>query len=162
MCRLRTNFARLGDPLQGLHKGKTGKPGWRPLEMHPFCLRHLSTGKHVTGFSGHYRPPTNPVTRFPLGERWCVSTKRGAFPSPARAVGMFSHRRKPGCKGFIVPPLQWRGRWWHQPPKGESLKWEVQLLLRFIFLLSFLLNWPPLAATPYPASRDFSTGKRLT
>ena len=22
-----------------------------PSEMHPFCLRHLSTGKHVTGFS---------------------------------------------------------------------------------------------------------------
>ena len=22
MCRLRANFARLGDPLQGLHKGK--------------------------------------------------------------------------------------------------------------------------------------------
>ena len=22
------------------------------VEMHPFCLRHLSTGKHVTGFSG--------------------------------------------------------------------------------------------------------------
>ena len=27
-----------------------------PVEMHPFCLRHLSTGKHVTGFSGRFTP----------------------------------------------------------------------------------------------------------
>ena len=35
MCRLRTNFARLGDPVQGLHKGKQANRAYGPLEMHP-------------------------------------------------------------------------------------------------------------------------------
>ena len=47
-------------------RGKTKQPRLRRVEMHPFCRLRL---------------PTNPVTCFPLGERWCVSTKRGAFPS---------------------------------------------------------------------------------
>ena len=35
MCRLRTNFARLGDPLQGLHKGKQANLATLG-EMHPY------------------------------------------------------------------------------------------------------------------------------
>ena len=88
--------------------------GLRPMEMHPFCLRHLSTGKHVTGFSGRFTPlqhgyhrltefsgryssPTNPV-------RWCNSSSfatlcRGQnkplYASPQRHVAQ--------CLASIVP-----------------------------------------------------------
>ena len=47
MCRLRTNFARLGDPLQGLHIGNA------PLLV---LLTTSPKGKHVTGFSGRFAP----------------------------------------------------------------------------------------------------------
>ena len=46
---------------------------------------------------------------------------------------MFSHGRKTGCKGFIVPPLQRRGRWWRQPPKGGVSKMVSTTIAAFHF-----------------------------
>ena len=38
------------------------------MEMYPFCLRHLSTGKHVTGFSGRFTPYKSSSFATPEGE----------------------------------------------------------------------------------------------
>jgi len=51
-------------------------------------------------------------------------------------------------------------RWWRQPPKGEPPECYLAIVTQRACIIQ--LNWPPKAATPYPASRDFSTGKRLT
>ena len=49
MCRLRTNFARLGDPLQGLHKGKQANRAGARWKCTPSAY---GTSPGGGGFSG--------------------------------------------------------------------------------------------------------------
>ena len=81
------------------------------------------------------RPKAERRANFPLRGKWCVSTKRGAFQAPARAVCLFSSGRSPVvwfslrcCHKLTLTPLpsihspttKWEGRWWRQPPKGTA------------------------------------------
>ena len=144
MCRLRTNFARLGDPLQGLHKGKQANLA-SLVGNAPLSVAGATTspkGKHVTGFSGRLAPlriqflchpgegsllsaqllnskstqGIAPLKPPPPGE---VPKAEGVhFLAPkARLYGFFPARQG-GCKGFIVPPLA-EGKVVAKPPKGD-------------------------------------------
>ena len=149
MCRLRTNFARLGDPLQGLHKGKQANlaslVGNAPLSVAgattspgggSLLSAQLLNSKSTQGIAPLKPPPPGEVPKaegvhflapkarlygfFPARAvvkvllshrlrrgRWWRSHQGGtAFPSPARAVCLFSHRRKPGCMVFPATSYQ--------------------------------------------------------
>ena len=101
------------------------------------------------------RPKAERRAKFSLRGKWCVSTKRGAFQAPARAVCLFSSGRSPVvwfslrcCHKLTLTPLpsihspttKWEGRWWRQPPKGG--------LLPTGSIKHSLLNQPALWAEP--------------
>ena len=128
MCRLRTNFARLRDPLQGLHKRKQANRaslvGNAPLSPPTAVLLH---GKACHWIFGSFHSPTNPVPLPPRRGKFALRSaskltstsrhsaaktspsgggaaaggRRGAFPRATGAVGLFSLARQGDYKGFI-------------------------------------------------------------
>ena len=87
ICRLRRQRC--------LWQRKPTQPGWRPLEMHPFCRlrRRLLHGKASHTILSRLRLPTNPVTCFPLGERWCAAPKGVNFHAPQARLFGFAAKR---------------------------------------------------------------------
>ena len=114
-----------------------------PLQIQFPCHRR----KHVTGFSGHcvplqiqflchpaerwdYNPPRNnhliSISRrraariSPSGEDAAAGGRRGAFPAPVRAVGLFSIARQGGCLVFSYwRPFFFKGAYRH-PERSDA------------------------------------------
>ena len=76
MCRLRTNFARLGDPLQGLHMGNA--PLLSPVATSPPEGEILAT----LYFELLMRVKVERRVNFPLRGKWCAAPKGVHFRRP--------------------------------------------------------------------------------
>ena len=91
----------------------------RLLEMHPFCLRHLSTGKRLTKFSVALRLPTNFVRLPPRRGRFALRlpldlisiTKQSAARS-APSGGKVVRQHQKGCIYSSTSEVVW---YFHRP-----------------------------------------------
>ena len=118
-------------PLDYTHAGRTPYPRLRRYfpRRGKFALRSASV---LISPSRH-----SSAKICPSGEDAAAGGRRGVFPSPVRAVGLFSPARQGGCEGFIIrgapskvqntPPLSPKGDVSPMYKKGEIISGKPYL-----------------------------------